>query len=144
MAILPSVQAAMESDLPEILALTHRAYARNVELSFRYTGASEPMESLRQSWQRERVYKLVFRQRVVGSIRLINLPEGCLEVKRLCAEPDFQRQASANGYCGSLRQRPGREDARACVSTQRSPSAHLSIGTNVRDTSSLERFGSLK
>jgi len=88
----PRVLRAEELDLPEILALTHRAYARNVDLGFRYTGATEPMESLRQSWLKERVYKLVLGRRIVGSVRLVNVMENCLEVKRLCVEPACQRQ----------------------------------------------------
>ena len=86
------IEPAEEKDLPEILELTHRAYARNLALGFRYSGASEPMESLRQSWLKERVYKLVLSCKIVGSVRLVDLPENCLEVKRLCVDPAFQER----------------------------------------------------
>jgi len=88
----PRVLRADESDLDQILALTHRAYARNVALGFRYTGATESMDSLRHSWERERVYKLVFAHEIVGSVRLIDVDEKCLEVKRLCVDPAYQKR----------------------------------------------------
>ena len=70
---LPQVLPVEERDLDEVLALTHRAYSRNVALGFRYTGASEPMESLRHSWAKERIYKLVLNREIVGTVRLIEV-----------------------------------------------------------------------
>lgn len=85
-------EAAAEADLPAILELTHAAYAQNVVLGFRFSGASEAMESLRESWRKERVYKLVLGGRIVGSVRLVDLPRKVLEVKRLCVHPEFQKR----------------------------------------------------
>lgn len=88
----PTIAAAQEADLPELLALTHRAYARNVELGYRYTGATDPIEGLEKAWREGKVYKFVAAGRIAGSVRLTDHPEGFLEVWRLCVEPAFQRR----------------------------------------------------
>src|SRR5436309_12246002 len=103
----PVIQPAEEKDLPAILDLTHRAYARNVGLGFRYTGAFESMEALSQAWREGKVFKLQADGRIRGTIRLTNQPEGWLDVWRLCIEPESQRRG-----LGSLLLRFTEDEAR--------------------------------
>ncbi len=95
----PHIEPAEEKDLPEILELVHRAYARNAAMGFHFLGAREGRESLWQDWKAGQVYKLTAEGAIVGTIRLAShASEGFLQVFRLCVDPAGQRR----GFGSSL------------------------------------------
>ena len=91
MAASPAILPAEERDLPAILDLIHRAYAANVAMGFRYSGATETFDSLAQAWREDKVYKLVADGAIAGTIRLTP-HDGYLGVWRLCVDPALQRR----------------------------------------------------
>src|SRR5436190_654347 len=95
----PRIERADDRDLPEILRLVHRAYARNESLGFQFVGVSERPESLFVDWAAGHVFKLVDADAIAGSIRMASRhPEGRLDVWRLCVDPPLQRR----GFGGRL------------------------------------------